>query len=274
MRPTGRPSRCWPPRTRARPSSGRGGKRRPRASSASRAARSPVYLVGRESANAMWGRYVFVDRAGHAARDAEVVRDLFAAAAERWSAAGVQRYFANVPSLPEHARRRDERQAHGGALLLAHERGRLGERAEHRVRGRPQRGASRRASRDPSAAGSRRSSARAGPPPPRPTRATRRSGSPRRSPRLDEDEGASVPKRHEVVERQCKQHRAVTVTTSHASSLGDANDRVVEPDQRAPARSRLGRLRLRAALGKEPADRGRVLRSSTPDLHGDSAYRG
>jgi GNAT superfamily N-acetyltransferase len=60
-----------------------------------------AYLFGREAENAMWGRHVFVDRAGQAADDAELVRDLFALAAERWSGAGIQRYFANVPSLPE-----------------------------------------------------------------------------------------------------------------------------------------------------------------------------
>ncbi len=60
-----------------------------------------AYLLGREAENAMWGRHVFVDRAGHASGDGELVRDLFAAAAERWSSAGTQRYFVNVPSVPE-----------------------------------------------------------------------------------------------------------------------------------------------------------------------------
>jgi GNAT superfamily N-acetyltransferase len=60
-----------------------------------------AYLLGREAENESWGRHVFVDRAGHAAGDAELARDLFAAAAGRWSAGGVQRYLVNVPSLPE-----------------------------------------------------------------------------------------------------------------------------------------------------------------------------
>ena len=42
------------------------------------------YLLGRTAENALWGRHVFVDRAGHAAAEPEVVRDLFAAAAEHW----------------------------------------------------------------------------------------------------------------------------------------------------------------------------------------------
>jgi GNAT superfamily N-acetyltransferase len=56
------------------------------------------YLVGREAENALWGRHVFVDRAGHAARDAETLRGLWAAAAETWWAGGTRRFFANVPS--------------------------------------------------------------------------------------------------------------------------------------------------------------------------------
>jgi GNAT superfamily N-acetyltransferase len=60
-----------------------------------------AYLLGREAENEVWGRHVLVDRAGHAAGDAELARDLFAAAAERWSARGAQRYLVNVPSLPE-----------------------------------------------------------------------------------------------------------------------------------------------------------------------------
>jgi ribosomal protein S18 acetylase RimI-like enzyme len=59
------------------------------------------YLVGRELEDRHWARHVWVDRAGYAADDPELVRDLFAAAAEDWWHAGVRRYFANVPSLPE-----------------------------------------------------------------------------------------------------------------------------------------------------------------------------
>ena len=56
------------------------------------------YLLGRTAENALWGRHVFVDRAGHAAAEPEVVRDLFAAAAEHWWDDGARRFLAAVPS--------------------------------------------------------------------------------------------------------------------------------------------------------------------------------
>jgi GNAT superfamily N-acetyltransferase len=59
------------------------------------------YLIGREAENALWGRHVFVDRAGHAAADAEALRGLWAAAAEGWWARGIRRFFVNVPSTAE-----------------------------------------------------------------------------------------------------------------------------------------------------------------------------
>jgi len=59
------------------------------------------YLLGREAENRFWDRHVFVDRAGHAASDAETLRRLWAAAAETWWDAGIRRFFANVPSTPE-----------------------------------------------------------------------------------------------------------------------------------------------------------------------------
>jgi len=59
------------------------------------------YLVGREAENATWDRHVFVDRAGHAAADAETLRGLWAAAAETWWDGGIRRFFANVPSTAE-----------------------------------------------------------------------------------------------------------------------------------------------------------------------------
>ena len=57
------------------------------------------YLVGRPAENAFWGRHVFVDRAGHAAAEPELVRDLYAHAAERWAAEGRERHFVLVPAL-------------------------------------------------------------------------------------------------------------------------------------------------------------------------------
>jgi GNAT superfamily N-acetyltransferase len=66
-----------------------------------RGGRVAGYLLGRAAMSRQWGRHVFVDRAGHAAEDAELVRDLFTSAATRWWDAGVRRFFAVVPSLPE-----------------------------------------------------------------------------------------------------------------------------------------------------------------------------
>ena len=59
------------------------------------------FLVGHGSETPLWGRHVFVDRAGHAAVEPELVRDLFAHAADRWWDDGVRRFFVVVPSLRE-----------------------------------------------------------------------------------------------------------------------------------------------------------------------------
>lgn len=45
-----------------------------------------------------WGANVWVDAAGHAAMHAELVRDLYAAAAERWVADGLTAHYALVPA--------------------------------------------------------------------------------------------------------------------------------------------------------------------------------
>lgn len=55
------------------------------------------YLVGSVGERRYLGRSAWIDRAGHAAAEGEVLRDLYAAAAEPWVAAGVRRHFANVP---------------------------------------------------------------------------------------------------------------------------------------------------------------------------------
>lgn len=57
------------------------------------------YLVGRPAESPFWGRHVFVDRAGYAAADPELVRDLYASAAERWAEDGRERHFALVPAI-------------------------------------------------------------------------------------------------------------------------------------------------------------------------------
>jgi GNAT superfamily N-acetyltransferase len=55
------------------------------------------YLVGAPRRDAVWGESVWVERAGHAVADAEVVRDLYAVAAEQWVAAGLVRHYTVVP---------------------------------------------------------------------------------------------------------------------------------------------------------------------------------
>jgi GNAT superfamily N-acetyltransferase len=55
------------------------------------------YVVGSVGERRYLGRSAWIDRAGHAAADGEILRDLYARAAEPWVAAGVERHFANVP---------------------------------------------------------------------------------------------------------------------------------------------------------------------------------
>src|SRR5918992_109175 len=56
------------------------------------------YLIGAPRADA-WGEgNVWVELAGHAVREAEIVRDLYAAAAEAWVEEGFRRHYAIVPS--------------------------------------------------------------------------------------------------------------------------------------------------------------------------------
>ena len=57
-----------------------------------------AYLVGTRKADDFWGRNVWVELAGHAAEDAEVVRDLYAEAARRWVDEGRTRHYAIVPA--------------------------------------------------------------------------------------------------------------------------------------------------------------------------------
>lgn len=58
------------------------------------------YLVGRPQADPL-GSHLRVDLAGFAVREPELVRDLYAAAAERWVADGLTRQHVFVPALPE-----------------------------------------------------------------------------------------------------------------------------------------------------------------------------
>jgi ribosomal protein S18 acetylase RimI-like enzyme len=56
------------------------------------------YLVGAPLEARIWGENVWVDLAGHAVEEPEDLRDLYAAAAERWVEAGRTRHYALVPA--------------------------------------------------------------------------------------------------------------------------------------------------------------------------------
>ena len=63
-----------------------------------RGARVVGYVVGAPADDETWGANEWVEVAGHAAEDAEVVRDLYAAVAERWVDGGRTRHWAVVPA--------------------------------------------------------------------------------------------------------------------------------------------------------------------------------
>jgi GNAT superfamily N-acetyltransferase len=56
------------------------------------------YLVGAPREGAAWGANVWVEAAGHAAAEAETVRDLYDLAATRWVEEGRTRHYALVPA--------------------------------------------------------------------------------------------------------------------------------------------------------------------------------
>jgi GNAT superfamily N-acetyltransferase len=58
------------------------------------------YLVGRRKHDSI-GPHVWSHIAGHAVHEAELVRDLYAAAAGAWVDAGLTRHFVFAPNLPE-----------------------------------------------------------------------------------------------------------------------------------------------------------------------------
>jgi ribosomal protein S18 acetylase RimI-like enzyme len=74
--------------------------RRPGASGAvtERDGRPVGYLLGAPREDEIWGANVWVEAAGHAAEEAELVRDLYAAAAEAWFEEGRTRHYALVPA--------------------------------------------------------------------------------------------------------------------------------------------------------------------------------
>ena len=56
------------------------------------------YLIGSRRSGAMWGESAWIETPGHAAEDAETVRDLYGAAAAGWVESGVTRHYALVPA--------------------------------------------------------------------------------------------------------------------------------------------------------------------------------
>jgi ribosomal protein S18 acetylase RimI-like enzyme len=58
------------------------------------------FLLGSVKENEWWGGHVWIGLAGHAARDPEVVRDLYRAAAPRWVEGGAPLHVALVPAVP------------------------------------------------------------------------------------------------------------------------------------------------------------------------------
>jgi GNAT superfamily N-acetyltransferase len=66
-----------------------------------RAGRVAGFLLGTRKTHNAWGANVWVEAAGYAADDPELVRDLYAVAAERWVDEGRTRHYVLVPSLSD-----------------------------------------------------------------------------------------------------------------------------------------------------------------------------
>jgi ribosomal protein S18 acetylase RimI-like enzyme len=56
------------------------------------------YLIGTHREDEIWGSNVWVEYAGHAVREPEIVRDLYAFAAKEWLERGRNRHYAQVPA--------------------------------------------------------------------------------------------------------------------------------------------------------------------------------
>jgi ribosomal protein S18 acetylase RimI-like enzyme len=59
------------------------------------------YVLGTRLDDAIWGANVWIELAGHAAREPELVRELYAACAARWVAEGRTLHYAYVPASDE-----------------------------------------------------------------------------------------------------------------------------------------------------------------------------
>jgi GNAT superfamily N-acetyltransferase len=58
------------------------------------------YMIGRPATSDHWPAHAFVDPAGHAAGDPEIVRDLYRGLSELWARAGIHMHLARVPVTP------------------------------------------------------------------------------------------------------------------------------------------------------------------------------
>jgi ribosomal protein S18 acetylase RimI-like enzyme len=59
------------------------------------------YLLGIRRDDAMWGPNVWIELAGHAVQDPEIVRDLYGVAAANWVEEGRNRHYAFVPATDD-----------------------------------------------------------------------------------------------------------------------------------------------------------------------------
>ena len=66
-----------------------------------REAKQVGFLLGTRKDDGTWGANVWVEAAGYAAAEPEVVRDLYAFAAQRWVDEGRTRHYALVPGLDD-----------------------------------------------------------------------------------------------------------------------------------------------------------------------------
>jgi GNAT superfamily N-acetyltransferase len=64
--------------------------------------RAVGFLLGTRRSDEPWGANVWIETGGYAAGEPELVRDLYAAASQRWVDEGRTRHYALVPALDDH----------------------------------------------------------------------------------------------------------------------------------------------------------------------------
>ena len=64
-----------------------------------RGGRMQAYAIGRVAENGLWATHAWIDRAGSASAEPELTRDVYAAAAPAWLAAGARMHLALVPAV-------------------------------------------------------------------------------------------------------------------------------------------------------------------------------